>query len=175
MLSVNRIWWGKSSLVICVACRTWQAANKSCLYPLPMLLFQIDYTGVEQSSPCFICTQSSSLNQSCKCIVPFTLRESFEVNWWSAYKHERLILSKLHLIYSWVFLVTALFGVIYKSAYERNTQTLAFIHYSVAINRPEMCGAMQGYITAPRKLCWFPLGPPVSSQLLKNIAMWRLA
>ncbi|TSO25219.1 Collagen alpha-1(XII) chain [Bagarius yarrelli] len=42
--------------------------------------FEIDYTGVEQSSPCFICSQPSSFKQPCKCTVPFSLRESFEGN-----------------------------------------------------------------------------------------------
>ncbi|KAK2843420.1 hypothetical protein Q7C36_011635 [Tachysurus vachellii] len=41
---------------------------------------EIDYTGVEQSSPCFICTQPLGLNYTCKCSVPFTLQESFEGN-----------------------------------------------------------------------------------------------
>ncbi|KAF4084091.1 hypothetical protein AMELA_G00124760 [Ameiurus melas] len=42
--------------------------------------FELDYTGVEKSSPCFSCTQPFGLNQSCKCSVPFTLQESFEGN-----------------------------------------------------------------------------------------------
>ncbi|XP_062864012.1 transmembrane protein 30Aa [Trichomycterus rosablanca] len=42
--------------------------------------FEIDYTGVEISSPCFGCSQANNWNTSCKCSMFFTLRQPFEGN-----------------------------------------------------------------------------------------------
>ncbi|KAK1793557.1 hypothetical protein P4O66_011934 [Electrophorus voltai] len=42
--------------------------------------FELDYTGVEMSSPCFNCSQTYSWNNSCRCSVPFTLEQPFESN-----------------------------------------------------------------------------------------------
>ncbi|XP_054618537.1 cell cycle control protein 50A-like [Dunckerocampus dactyliophorus] len=39
---------------------------------------QIDYTGVDTSSPCFSCWKNSSWNSKCKCKVPFFLEHSFD-------------------------------------------------------------------------------------------------
>ncbi|XP_020343806.1 cell cycle control protein 50A-like [Oncorhynchus kisutch] len=44
--------------------------------------FEIDYTGVDMSSPCYNCSQSYSWNntKSCTCFVPFSLDQPFESN-----------------------------------------------------------------------------------------------
>ncbi|XP_056446584.1 cell cycle control protein 50A-like [Gadus chalcogrammus] len=44
--------------------------------------FEIDYTGIEASSPCYNCAQNYSWNStsSCTCKVPFTLEQPFESN-----------------------------------------------------------------------------------------------
>ncbi|XP_046877326.1 cell cycle control protein 50A-like [Hypomesus transpacificus] len=44
--------------------------------------FEIDYTGVDMSSPCFNCSQSFSWNTSrpCTCVLPFSLEQPFESN-----------------------------------------------------------------------------------------------
>ncbi|XP_062323326.1 cell cycle control protein 50A-like [Osmerus eperlanus] len=44
--------------------------------------FEIDYTGVDMSSPCFNCSQSFSWNSSrpCTCVLPFSLEQPFESN-----------------------------------------------------------------------------------------------
>ncbi|XP_024293419.1 cell cycle control protein 50A isoform X2 [Oncorhynchus tshawytscha] len=44
--------------------------------------FEIDYTGVDMSSPCYNCSQSYSWNntKSCTCSVPFSLDQPFESN-----------------------------------------------------------------------------------------------
>ncbi|KAM9435939.1 cell cycle control protein 50A-like [Clarias gariepinus] len=43
--------------------------------------FEIDYTGVDPSSPCYNCSQSSWNSTSpCKCSLPFSLEQPFESN-----------------------------------------------------------------------------------------------
>ncbi|XP_029114069.1 cell cycle control protein 50A-like [Scleropages formosus] len=44
--------------------------------------FEVDYTGVDASSPCFTCSQTYSWNSSipCKCAVSFSLEQPFESN-----------------------------------------------------------------------------------------------
>ncbi|KAL2099145.1 hypothetical protein ACEWY4_005625 [Coilia grayii] len=44
--------------------------------------FEIDYTGVEESSPCHICSQNYAWNNTnpCQCSIPFTLEQPFESN-----------------------------------------------------------------------------------------------
>ncbi|CAL8271796.1 unnamed protein product [Merluccius merluccius] len=44
--------------------------------------FEIDYTGVDASSPCYNCARNFSWNStsSCTCSVPFTLEQPFESN-----------------------------------------------------------------------------------------------
>ncbi|XP_056151682.1 cell cycle control protein 50A-like [Lampris incognitus] len=44
--------------------------------------FEIDYTGVETTSPCYNCAQNFSWNSTalCSCSVPFTLEQPFESN-----------------------------------------------------------------------------------------------
>ncbi|XP_062407513.1 cell cycle control protein 50A-like [Sardina pilchardus] len=44
--------------------------------------FEIDYTGIDMSSPCFNCSQNFSWNSTrpCKCSLPFTLDQPFESN-----------------------------------------------------------------------------------------------
>ncbi|XP_033990688.1 cell cycle control protein 50A-like [Trematomus bernacchii] len=44
--------------------------------------FEIDYTGVDASSPCFNCSQSFSWNSSrpCTCSIPFYLEQPYESN-----------------------------------------------------------------------------------------------
>ncbi|KAK1796227.1 hypothetical protein P4O66_009298 [Electrophorus voltai] len=44
--------------------------------------FEIDYTGIDISSPCFNCSQSYSWNTttSCTCSIPFSLDQPFESN-----------------------------------------------------------------------------------------------
>lgn len=46
-----------------------------------MISVQIDYTGVEMSSPCFTCAQNFSWNSTkpCTCSVPFHLDQPYEV------------------------------------------------------------------------------------------------
>ncbi|XP_043919970.1 cell cycle control protein 50A [Protopterus annectens] len=43
--------------------------------------FEIDYTGIDINSPCYNCTQYALWNSTtpCKCSVPFTLEQPFEV------------------------------------------------------------------------------------------------
>ncbi len=42
---------------------------------------QVDYTGVDMSSPCFNCSQNFSWNstRSCTCTIPFYLEQPYEV------------------------------------------------------------------------------------------------
>lgn len=44
--------------------------------------FEIDYTGIDMSSPCFNCSQNFSWNSTrpCKCSLPFSLDQPFESN-----------------------------------------------------------------------------------------------
>ncbi|XP_067097560.1 cell cycle control protein 50A-like [Osmerus mordax] len=44
--------------------------------------FEIDYTGVDMSSPCYNCSKSFSWNSSrpCTCVLPFSLEQPFESN-----------------------------------------------------------------------------------------------
>lgn len=43
--------------------------------------FQVDYTGVDMSSPCFTCSQNFSWNSTrpCTCSIPFYLDQPYEV------------------------------------------------------------------------------------------------
>ena len=65
----------------------YRACTSKCIMTLCVCVcvcvccFQIDYTGIDASSPCYNCAQNYSWNStsSCTCSVPFTLDQPFEV------------------------------------------------------------------------------------------------